>query len=58
MQFQVMEMLDNLSPMPDNAGEKQVEKMRETFLMYFMHVSRISSTWTVTEQFREVEGSS
>ena len=44
MQFQVMETLGNLSPMPDDVGEEQVEKMRKTFLIYFMHVSRISST--------------
>ena len=48
VQFQVMETLGNLSPMPDDVGEEQVEKMRETFLTYFMHVSRISSTWAVT----------
>ena len=60
VQFQVMETLGILSPMPDDVGEEQVEKMRETFLTDFMHVSRISSTWAVTRQFHngEVEGSS
>ena len=57
MQFQVMETLGNLSPMPDDV---EVEEMRETILMCFMYVSRISSTWAVTRQFHngEVEGSS
>ena len=35
MQFQVMETLGNLSPMPDDVGEEQVEKMRETFDIFY-----------------------
>ena len=34
-----MEALGNMSPMPDDVGEEQVEKMRETCLTDFMHVS-------------------
>ena len=33
-----MWMLGNLSPMPNDVGKEQVEKMRETFPTYFVHV--------------------
>ena len=41
--------------MPDDVGEGQVEKMRETFLIYFLYISRISSTRAVTRQFQNIE---